>query len=92
MDVQLGNFIEKKTRAQVFSCDGLLLIKVVSIVLKGILPNETENYDTEIKPYQFEPYLQLIKKVSPGKRTGLTRVFKEKVGNIVRCDCQRYII
>ena len=47
--------------------------------MKGELVNETVNYETEIKAYQFEPEVQVIKKGSSGERTGLTRVFEEGV-------------
>ena len=57
----------------------LFLIIAVSIVVKGELVNETVNYETEIKVYQFEPEVQVIKKGSSGERTGLTRVFEEGV-------------
>ena len=47
------------------------------------MANETVNYDTEIKAYQFDL-------VSSDKRTGLTGVF-EGVWSLVWCNCQWYI-
>ena len=41
------------------------LITAVSIVVKRKLLNETVNYDTEIKTYQFEPEVKVIKEGNP---------------------------
>ena len=41
------------------------LIIAVSIVVKRKLLNETVNYDTEIKTYQFEPEVKVIKEGNP---------------------------
>ena len=38
------------------------MIITASVVVKEELANETVNYDTEIKAYQFEPEAQVIKK------------------------------
>ena len=65
----------------------LFLIIAVSLVVKGELANETVNYDTEIESYQFEPEVQVIKRGSPGERTGLTRVSEEEVRNKASCNC-----
>ena len=50
---------------------------------EGGLANEAISYDIEIKVYQFEPKVQVIKKVSPGEKMRLTFVF-EGVRNIER--------
>ena len=71
--------------------DRLLLIIAVSIAVKGELANETVDYDIEIKAYQFESEVQVIKKGSAGERRGLTRAFEEGVRNNVLCDFQQYI-
>ena len=64
---------------------------VVLTVVQGELENGTVNYYAEIKAYQFESKVRVVKKARPGERTGLTRVFEEGFRSIVRCDCQRYI-
>ena len=57
--------------------------------MKGKWVNEALNYDTEIKGYQFEREVQVMKNSSSGERTGLTRVFEEGVLNENWCNCQR---
>ena len=57
--------------------------------MKGDLSNETVTYDIEIKIYQFEPAVEVIKKGSPDERTSLTHVFEE-VRNKIWCNFQRY--
>ena len=46
----------------------LLLIIAVTIRAKGVLANETVNYETRTKAYVAE--VQVIKKGSAGERTG----------------------
>ena len=63
----------------------LLLITAVSLVVKRELRNKTVCYDTKFKAYQFEAEVYVIKKGRPGKRNGLTGVFKG-VLNKNRCN------
>ena len=70
----------------------LLLLITVSIVVKVKLTDQTVNYDTEIKTYQFKPNLCVsYQKSSPSERLSLTRVFEEGVQNKIKYDSQRYI-
>ena len=54
------------------STERLLLIIVVSIIGKGVLANETVNYDTktEVLYINLSQKCQLLKRRSPGERTG----------------------
>ena len=59
----LVNFAEfVRTPFSKNSTGRLLLIIAVSTVVKGVLANETVNYDTHTKAYvKFEPEVQVIK-------------------------------
>ena len=46
------------------------------------------NYDTEIKVYQYEPDMGVMKKVNRREGTGSTCVFKEVFQNVVCYDCK----
>ena len=48
----------------------LLLLIALSIVVKGELANETVNYDTKTKAYVPISVGSVIKKGTPGERTG----------------------
>ena len=52
----------------------LLLMIAVSVVVRGELANETVNYNTETGAYQFKQEVPVMKKCSPGQKTGLTLV------------------
>ena len=41
--------------------------------------NETVNYDTEIKAYQFELEVGVMKNINPGERTGLNLSWRKSV-------------
>ena len=45
-----------------------------SVVVRGELANETVNYNTETGAYQFKQEVPVMKKCSPGQKTGLTLV------------------
>ena len=57
---------------------------------KRKLANKTVNCNTKIKAHQFELELEVMTKVNPVERTGLTRVFQERISNIVQCDFHLY--
>ena len=50
----------------------------IFLVVKKEWANETVNYDTKIKAYQFQSEVLVIKKGSLGERTDLTRVLEER--------------
>ena len=50
---------------------------------KKELAKKAVNYDTEIKVYQYEPEMGVMKKVNRKEGTGFTRVFKEVFQNVV---------
>lgn len=46
---------------------------------KRKLASKTVNCNTKIKAHQFELELEVMTKVNPVERTGLTRVFEERI-------------
>ena len=50
--------------------------------------NKSVSRNTETKVYQFKLEVGVMKDVNVGERTGLNRVFEERVRNMARYDFQ----
>ena len=64
----------------------LLPIIAVSMIVKGKLANETVNYDTETKAYQFEPDVKLSKRAVQVKEQVELVFLKKESGSKNQCD------